>query len=305
MWNDHKFFRRLLDNLYDGVYFVDRDRVVTYWNRGAERISGFTPDEVMGHSCMDNILCHVDDQGHLLCVEGCPLSATMEDGRERQAEVYLHHRDGHRVPVLVKAAPIVEEEKTTGAVEIFSDNSIRASDLRRIEELQRLSFLDPLTSLANRRHMDIAISSRLEEMARYGWTFGVIFLDVDHFKHINDSYGHETGDEVLKMVGKTLSNCARVYDMVGRWGGEEFISIVVNADSRTIASTAERYRHMVEQSWLIREKGMLRVTVSLGATQAIPGDTPESLVKRVDNLMYKSKMAGRNRVSCDVVSGLP
>jgi len=220
MWYDEAFFRQLLDNLYDGVYFVDHNRVITYWNKGAERLSGFTAAEVIGRGCRDNILVHVDTQGCQLCLEGCPLGSTMADGKERQSEVFMNHKAGHRVPVKVSASPIRNADGVIiGAVEIFRDNSTRTSDQQLIEDLQNMAFLDPLTGLANRRFLQNALQRQLEELHRYGWPFGVLFFDVDHFKLFNDEHGHEVGDAVLKMVSKTMANCSRSFDTVGRWGG--------------------------------------------------------------------------------------
>ncbi|AMV73424.1 sensor domain-containing diguanylate cyclase [Desulfuromonas carbonis] len=303
MQDHHPFFRQLLDNLYDGVYFVDRDRIITYWNRGAERLSGYSADLVLGKSCRDNLLVHMDDNGKLLCLDGCPLAATMADGNERQAEVFMHHADGQRVPVLVRVSPIHDEAGAiVGAVEIFSDNSSQNAARQQIEELQELAFLDPLTALANRRFLEITLHSRLEEQRRYGWPFGVLFFDIDHFKSFNDSYGHETGDAVLKMTAKTLAGCARSFDVVGRWGGEEFVAVLANVDRTSLQRIAERYRSMIEQSGLPTAMEVLRVTVSVGAALAVPGDTVESVLERADALMYQSKQNGRNRVTLEGVS---
>src|SRR5512134_1518746 len=98
-------YKRILDNLYDGVYLVDPDRRITYWNSGAERITGYRPDEAMGRRCQD-LLVHLDEQGKSLCLDGCPLSWTMANGQLLETEIYLHHRDGYRVPISVRAAPI-------------------------------------------------------------------------------------------------------------------------------------------------------------------------------------------------------
>jgi len=97
------FYRTLLGNLYDGVYFVNRDCRITYWNSGAESIAGYSRSEVVGSRCSDNVLMHVDEDGQCLC-QGlmCPLEETMSDGKSRTAEVFLHHRNGHRVPVRVR-----------------------------------------------------------------------------------------------------------------------------------------------------------------------------------------------------------
>ena len=97
-----------------------------------------------------------------------------------------------------------------------------------IEDLQRKVFLDPLTEIANRRYVDTGLPVRFDEMTRYGWQFGVIMMDIDHFKDVNDRYGHDIGDEALKMIARTLLNSSRSSDIVGRWGGEEFIAIISN-----------------------------------------------------------------------------
>jgi diguanylate cyclase (GGDEF)-like protein/PAS domain S-box-containing protein len=298
MWHDEAFFRQLLDNLYDGVYFVDQNRVITYWNKGAERLSGYSAAEVIGRGCRDNILVHVDARGCQLCIDGCPLGSTMIDGKERQSEIYMHHKDGHRVPVKVSASPIRNASGSIiGAVEIFSDNTTRTADQQRIEDLQNMAFLDPLTALPNRRFLENALHRQLEELHRYGWPFGVLFFDIDHFKLFNDQHGHEVGDAVLKMVARTMANCSRSFDTVGRWGGEEFVAIIANVDAQKILQIADRYRHMIEQSGLVVDAGLLQVTVSIGAACAAPADTVDSLLERADALMYQSKRDGRNRVT--------
>ncbi len=300
MNSTEEFYKNLLDNLYDGVYFVDKDRTITYWNRGAERITGYMSDEVTGRCCADNILKHIDEKGIPLCDGGCPLSETLSDGMLRSAEVYLLHKDGHRVPISVRVAPIRDDRgQITGAVEIFTDNTPQAAALERIAEYEKIMYIDPLTELANRRYTDITLNARHEEMERYGWPFGVIFIDIDHFKQINDRYGHDAGDEVLKMIAKTLSKSLRSFDVLGRWGGEEFVGVIANVDADELIVTANRFRMLVEQS---RRSSVSpdKVTVSIGATLARPGDTIAELLKRADKLMYESKAAGRNRVTLDV-----
>lgn len=292
------FYKKLLDNLYDGVYFVDRDRRITYWNKGAERFTGYATTEVLGTHCSDDILMHVDDKGTILCKGKCPLSETMSDGIERESEVYFHHKEGHRVPVSIRVTPVRGSGgEIVGAVEIFSDNSSRVSALQRIEELQRLAMLDPLTELANRRYIEIILGVHLEELRRYGWPFGIIFIDIDHFKKINDTYGHELGDRILKMVSKTLSNGLRSVDFIGRWGGEEFIAIVVNIKKEQLVEAAERLRLLTEQSSITTGTQTIQVTISAGAAVAEAGETMKTLLKRADRLMYKSKALGRNCVS--------
>jgi diguanylate cyclase (GGDEF)-like protein len=162
-----------------------------------------------------------------------------------------------------------------------------------------MALLCPLTNLGNRRWAELSLRARLDEMDRYGWPFGLLFVDVDQFKRINDEHGHLTGDEVLRMVAQTLSRSVRSFDFVGRWGGEEFIAIIRNATEKTLRSVANRCRTLIENSSLIDHEREIRVTISIGATLARHEDSMETLFQRADQLMYQSKAAGRNRISCD------
>jgi len=300
MADDTLFYKELLDNLSDGVYFVDAQRRITYWNKGAERITGYSSDMVVNHLCSENILTHMNVEGCLLCGGECPLYKTMEAGSYHEEEVFLHHKDGHRVPVWVKVSPIKDREgRIVGAVEVFSDNSSKVAAIKKMEELQALALLDPLTGLGNRRYCDMALLDRITELERYGWPFGLLFMDLDNFKTINDTFGHETGDEVLRVVSKTLLTSTRSNDFIGRWGGEEFLVLLSNLTRERLLELANRFRGLVSRSSFQRGGITIQVTVSIGATLAQPGESPQALMKRADDLMYRSKSLGRNRVTMD------
>ncbi len=295
---DPSFLSHVLDNVSDGVYFVDTERTIVYWNKGSETISGFDSARVVGRHCFENILGHVDKEGKRLCHDGCPLAAAMADGEERSADVYLHHRDGHRVPIAIRVVPVKNERgEIVGAVETFHDDSARAEALERAQQMEQMAFLDSLTRVGNRRFAEFTIDERLSEWKRHKWSFALLFIDVDHFKQINDTHGHAVGDQVLAMVARTLQGMARVHDFIGRWGGEEFVMIIPGADAPGLVSAAERVRSLVENSGLRTEKAEISVTVSIGAAVPEPDDTVESLIARADERMYRSKAAGRNRVT--------
>ncbi len=241
---------------------------------------------------------HVDEQGERLCLKGCPLSATLTDGDVREADLFLRHKAGHRVPVRVRVAALRDATGgIAGAVETFTDNSPRLAALQRIQELQQLAYLDTITGVGNRRYTELTLQARLDELRRYGWTFAVLFIDIDRFKQINDAYGHEVGDRVLGLVARTIVGSLRSFDFLGRWGGEEFVAVVPMQFESQLAPLASRCRALVERSAL-REGGRpVAVTVSIGATMAVASDTVASLVARADELMYRSKTAGRNRVT--------
>lgn len=291
-------YRLIVDSLYDGLYLVDRNRVITYWNKAAEKITGFSAEDVIGKSCADHILTHVNAEGNNLCLGLCPLAESISDGRSREAEVYLHHKSGHRIPVLVRVSAIRDQSgDIVGGVELFSDISSKAANELRIKELEKLAFLDNLTQLANRHYLNRELELRFEEYKRYSVPFGVLLMDIDFFKKFNDNYGHDVGDMVLKTVANTCISHSRPFDLYGRWGGEEFLCIIRNVNSKDLELMANRLRVLIENSYIIYNQEKLKVTISTGATTALAEDNLDSILKRADTLLYASKNGGRNMVT--------
>jgi diguanylate cyclase (GGDEF)-like protein/PAS domain S-box-containing protein len=283
-----------------GVYLTDKNRKITYWNRAAEEISGYRADDVMGLHCHDNLLVHVDDKGNSLCRGLCPLARTMADGQGCEADVFLSHKQGHRVAVHVHTLPLRDENgEIIGGAEIFNDISDLLSMRRKTEMLEKMAFFDSLTRLPNREHIESELAARFHEFHRYGIPFGVLFLDIDHFKDLNDMLGHDVGDRVLKMVAATLLGSARSFDIFGRWGGEEFLGIVRNVDAGNLSAISERYLRLIEKSHVTVNGKQISVTVSIGASLVRHDDTSDTIIKRTDYLMYQSKQKGRNRLTID------
>ncbi|OIQ81512.1 putative diguanylate cyclase YegE [mine drainage metagenome] len=295
---DSQFYQDILDQISDGVYFVTRDRHITYWNGGAQRITGFDAGDVLGHSCAEGILRHVNDAGRQLCVHGCPLAGVMKDGLPRETHIYLHHKDGHRVPVTVRGHPLRNSDgKVVGAVEVFSPRVANMYAGRRSTDND--DQMDPVTGLPPRRLGELHLRTLMGAVAERSTTLGVLFIDADHFKAINDTFGHKAGDDVLRMVAQSTANGLRHGDIPVRWGGEEFLVMLPGIDQRGLDATAERVRMLVENSWIQRGAVQARVTVSIGATLAVPTESTDELLDRSDRLMYASKNAGRNRVTTD------
>ena len=285
-------YMTVLETIEDGVYFVDTQRRITFWNEGAEKITGYAASDVMEHSCADGILRHVNDGGDDLCLHGCPLWAVMNDGRPRVANVYLHHKQGHRIPVSVKARAIHDGEgQIVGSVEVFtrrrSTRFAESSEVGPHEE----AYIDSVTQIGNRRYAE----AHLEPMATD--SLGLVFIDIDHFKNVNDTWGHPTGDAVLRMVGQTLANGLRTADVPVRWGGDEFLVALPGIDAAALVRAAERLRMLVDHSWLDHTGGRITVTVSAGAVMVREDETIGEALARADALMYASKREGRDLVT--------
>ncbi|NOZ75861.1 MAG: sensor domain-containing diguanylate cyclase [FCB group bacterium] len=289
-------YQSILNHLYDGVYFVDKNRKITYWNQSAEKITGYKASEVTNSFCHDNILNHVDANGTALCQSACPLQKTIEDGEMREADIFLHHKNGHRIPVSIRVIPLTNAKgDIIGGAEMFTETSSRDALEARIHELEKLALLDGLTQLSNRTHILSELEARMHEIRRYDLSVGVLFFDIDNFKRFNDTYGHAAGDEVLRGVARTLNAIARPFDLYGRYGGEEFVSIIRNVNKKTLNIVGERVRKMIAQTTHSFNDITESVTVSVGGTLVRKDDTVKGVIARADRLMYQSKLDGRNR----------
>jgi len=291
-------YETILDRVEDGIYFVDRDRRIRLWNSGAEAITGFSRDDVLGGVCGNHWLCHVDPSGRVMCSDDCPLEHALNRASPCETEAYLQHKLGHRIPVRIKSWPLRNRQgELIGAVEVFRPTVVGRRQEQIIEELSHLALIDDLTHLPNRRHFDLQLDRRLAELNRFGWPFGVLMMDLDHFKQVNDTFGHHVGDQVLHMVARTLLANCRSLDTVARWGGEEFAAIIANVREEELLTVAEKLRAMVESSGLRESSSApVRVTISVGGAMALANEPAGELMRRADDMLYAAKRSGRNRV---------
>jgi diguanylate cyclase (GGDEF)-like protein len=159
---------------------------------------------------------------------------------------------------------------------------------------------DPLTGLPNRRYLELALNSRLAEVRELNRALGIVFADIDRFKAVNDTYGHEVGDEVLTMVANTLAGNLRAGDIATRFGGAEFVLLLPDADPVALRAVSERVRMLVRASSIdLDADDELSVTISMGATLATREDHAATLLQRADQLLYRSKHEGRDRLTID------
>ena len=163
-------------------------------------------------------------------------------------------------------------------------------------ELRQLAEIDSLTSIFNRRAFFTLLNKALHQSQRTGMGLAVLVVDLDHFKSINDTYGHQGGDEVLRHFVQTATQCLRQQDVMGRLGGEEFAIFLPGVDAKGAQVVAERLRAAVASRPAALQQGSHALTISLGLTLCVPGDTPDTALHRADQAMYQAKERGRNRV---------
>ena len=243
--------------------------------------------------------------------------AVLVDGMVYQhAELKLRHSTGRQPPH--SASYQLETQKDyMGELVFHRSTRFREHELANIEgllstlvfplrnalryhEALLAAYRDPLTGAGNRVALDQTLNREIELSKRHQQDLSILMLDLDHFKLINDLYGHATGDEVLKAVVDSIGRCIRQTDMCFRYGGEEFLIMLSNADGAGALRIAERIRMSISDLRFATAKGSLQVTGSIGCASMTFEDDKESLLHRADKALYRAKHAGRNRVICDV-----
>lgn len=193
--------------------------------------------------------------------------------------------------------PIYDDEKNIIGLVLYA---MEVTDrVRAVKELEVLSVTDRLTGLFNRGRIEETLAREISRAERYHHPFSLLILDIDHFKLVNDRFGHCVGDEVLVLLAKILSSTLREVDVCGRWGGEEFIIILPETELRGALLIAEKLRQSIEKTAFPHGE---TVTCSIGAAEYMRKETPEYLIHRTDAVLYKAKERGRNRVEADPVS---
>ena len=290
-------FYRILDNLFDAVYFVDVDGSVAYWNESMARLTGRTSGEMVGTNCRMSSGIDLDKQGQAFCEMYCPLIEQDPPTELRKMDVYLRHKAGHLVPVQAHILTIRDEAgDIAGAAGIFSDASSERDVKKRVKEAESFARMDALTRLPNRRHIEEHVASQLADLDRFDRHFGVLFLDIDRFSKISERFGYPAGDEVLRMIGRTLLLNCRAFDTVGRWESERFASVMTQVDREGLKSAAERFRLLIENSKLPWGDTPVGVTVCVGGTIVHRGDSAESIIARAEKMLKQAKKQGGDRV---------
>lgn len=272
----------------DAVMMMDNEGNVTHWNPAAETLFGYTQLEALGCNLHDLIApvryhdAHRAGFAKFMKSGAGPLVGAV-------TEVDAKRKNGAEFPAEISLAS-VQVRGNWHAVAIVRDITGRK---QAEENLKLLASTDTLTGAYNRRKFNEVLQVELARAKRYGTSFSVLIFDVDHFKRINDVYGHQVGDQVLLKIALLVTGNIRQTDIFARWGGEEFVVLAAHCDTECPSAFADKLRKLIEQ-YAFDQVG--RVTCSFGVTVYRHGDAEESLLKRVDDYLYRAKEAGRNCV---------
>lgn len=286
--------REITGTMSDGLLVMDADGRITFANKAVTAMLGYELEEMLGQDMHD--LMHVNADGTQEPRANCRMLKVLETHETyRSLEEMFRRKDGALLPVSVSASMLFRKAGSTGIVVAFHD----ITEIKNFErELERRAQTDVLTGLNNRRHFYEQAEQELLRARRYGQQLALLMLDVDHFKQVNDTYGHYAGDAVLRKLSEVCLHTLREIDIIGRFGGEEFVVLMPQTVLEHAMDAAERLRVALAAAEVVIDSGeTLRFTVSIGVTCLRADDADiDAVLKRADAAMYEAKNAGRNRV---------
>ena len=278
----------------DGIIVIDHNHNIVIYNDGARQIFGYTAAEAEGKP-LDLLLPERFHLQHGLMIEGFGKgNVSTKPMAERARQIFGKRKDGSEFVASVQIMRIAD-----GGGDYFAAVVRDIShDKKTEEELLRLAATDPLTGAFNRREFTAIADREALRASRYHHKLSILMIDLDHFKKLNDTYGHAAGDKALQRFTTLCCNALRNVDIFGRWGGEEFVALLPETDVEGAAIIAERLRKVVADNILMFNDQKINFTVSIGVAQY--KDTEVSIdvpLSRADSAVYDAKKAGRNRIS--------
>ncbi len=290
------FEQQLIDSMHDGVIFVDARLEIFLWSKGAERLTGISGTAASGRHFVPSLLDMCNTAGRRVRDEACPVARALASGAQLRQRLEILGRQGNHVAIDLHAIPVhTNDGDLLGATVVLHDAEPEASLEEKCEALHAEVTKDPMTKVANRAEFDRMQALFMEAHQQAGLVCSLIMTDIDHFKHINDNYGHQAGDEAIIALANLLKSMCRSGDLVARYGGEEFAVLCADCNLADAAVRAEQIRRKVAET-TFSSLGTKHITASFGVAQLQPGDTPESLLRRADLGLLTAKERGRNQV---------
>lgn len=290
------FEQKLLDSMHDGVVFVDAQAKILMWSKGAERMTGVSGGAATGRVFAPSLLDMCNEGSRRISDNSCPVAKCIRTNAQLRQRLYILGRQGDHVAVDLHAIPVQAMDGTVqGATLVLHDAQPEASLEEKCEALHAEVTRDPMTKVANRAEFDRMQALFIQAHQQAGLSCSLIMIDIDRFKSINDTYGHQAGDEAIIALANLLTSMCRTGDLVARYGGEEFAVLCADCSNADAAHRAEQIRKRLSEtphSCL----GNKRITASFGVTELQAGDTSETMLRRSDRALLMAKEQGRNQV---------
>lgn len=296
--NGPEIYQTVLDGLQTGVYIVDRNRRIRFWNEGAEQITGYLRQDVVGRFLREHLLATGDGVKDLDSDPDDPINLAFRDGKPSIMDVSILHKDGYRVPIVLRTNPIRNSDGAViGAAESFEKNRSASEWTRRQSAFADFGCLDAVTGVAAQSFMETQLRENLITFAEHNIPFGILLVQIDRMDQFRASRGPGVVPTILRIIAQSVENCVRPTDLVGCWGENQFIAILLQCKESEVALVGERVRRMIGRSEIEWWGDKFSVTSPLGGTGCRTGDKVELLIARAEASLKESIGKGGNCVT--------
>jgi diguanylate cyclase (GGDEF)-like protein/PAS domain S-box-containing protein len=296
--NDPAIYQTVLDALETGVYIVDPNRRIRFWNEGAEKITGYLRQDVVGHFLRDHLLTTSDGSGDLDSDPEDPINIAFRDGKSSLMSVSILHKEGYRLPITLRTNPIRNSRGLViGVAESFDKVQPFLDSTRRHSGLAESGCLDVLTGVAAQGFIETKIRENLNTFAEHHIPFAVLLMEIDELEQHRIKRGPGVVSTILRIIAQSLENCLRPTDILGCWGKYQFLAILTDCKESEVPLVAERARRIIGRSEIEWWGDKFAVTSPVGGAGCRVGDNVESLLARADASLHESIAKGGNRVT--------
>lgn len=280
-FQDPEIYRDILNGLQVGVCVLDLDKRIVFWSDGAEQVTGYTRLEVIGHSCCENVLLHCNQQSCEMCDEKCPIGIALHESRPFEANGFIHHKSGHRIPVHTWAAPLRDKSGSIiGVIHTFDSQFATNPPDPKEHSLKQRGWLDEVTDLPNLAIMHSHLRETLATYTELHIPFAIMLLEFPDLDQFRSRYGQGAARAILQVLAHTMRNTLWPTDFLGRWNDGRFLAILTGCSEEALYTAAARMLHMLENATIMWWGEELSVRACLGHAGAQNGDNLESLLQR-------------------------
>lgn len=293
-----EIYQTVLDGLETGVYIVDRSRRIRFWNAGAEQVTGYLRQDVVGRFLRDHFLMAGDGAIDLESDTSDPINLAFRDGKTSVMNVSILHKDGYRVPIVLRTNPIRNDHGAIiGAAESFEKNRSASDWTRRQTAFAEFGCLDATTGVAAKSFVETQLREQLITFSEHHIPFGILLIEIDGLDKYRANRGPGVVAAILRVIAQSVENCVRPSDLVGCWHEHQFMALLLECKESEVALVAERVRRMIGRSEIEWWGDKFSVTSPVGGAGCRVGDEVETLMARAEASLKESVVRGGNCVT--------
>lgn len=289
----YDFFRTFIATVFnymdEGICFTDVNKTIIYWNNGAETITGYPLNEVVGENC-DQIIAAINQVGTKPDALSCPTTQAAQISAQQGHRLVIAHKNGQPIPVLLRIFPVYDDDaELTGFIHLIIDNSCQRVEHAKMNALTKAAYVDSLSGLFSKQYLENRLQDLLSAAPDRRKAFGLLYLSIVDFRAINEKYGVSKADQLLKMAAGTLSSGISTPNLIGRWHGASFIVIINTTNKSLILLFADKLKALIAEAKFVIGEDPISLQLAVGHTVSQEYDTVNYMLERAVKVLPEER----------------